>query len=852
MKLISCHIENFGKLRNANYSFGEALVALCEENGYGKTTLAAFLKAMFYGMDSDRANAAFNDRRHFCPFYGGRFGGNITFEADGAQYRIERFFDAKSESKDELTMYCNGRRVESNDVPGRFFFGIDKESFERTVFISGADVKILSTGNINTKLNAFVRGGADDADYEAASARLTAKIKQYQKARGEGGLISDESKKLNDISAQISGKKTIELNLAPKYVSLDALNGEISRTTARIVEAQSENVALANWESYERMTDEIEQKKNKIRAIDAQYPYGLPSRAETETVKKAMEMRSSSASRLEQKSFTDEDETRYAELKNRYGAGPGDDAIEEIRKEIANEKQLSFRLNAKNEIAANEREQTLLMKFHGGAPSAETVKRAETLAENYKSAERQYGEISDFSQSASGATIKPHARNKKPFVVVAIIAALLMAAGVAVLFFSMLAGIATLILGLLALIAVGFVYLSKKTETAGVAVTENPEKRRAKERLDRLQTELQAALLPYGYSFENGAKYAAASFLDDVKNHAELLARLAERDAEAARLNAELQTLREKISSFFDKYGVSDRNYDMQLERLSAELSEYEKLTARRADWLKQKDALTGNVSEQDKIISEFCRKYKISPENAAAYVEAAEQSALERSALAEAVAVGEKKAETFRTDKALSSRPESGAADLAALNERLSDLQDKKAGLVKQIAEDESETETLDDLQSEYDETKATLEQYRADHAALTRALEFLDRADKSLKDRYVRPVKDSFMKYSDGLERAIGEKITINPDFQLLYEDGGAQHSDEHLSAGQRSLCALCFRLALIDNMYPKEKPFVILDDPFASLDETHLEKAIALLRDISSGMQLIYFTCHKSRAI
>lgn len=43
------HIENFGVLSGFDYEFPEGLAVICRENGFGKSTLAAFLKAMFYG-----------------------------------------------------------------------------------------------------------------------------------------------------------------------------------------------------------------------------------------------------------------------------------------------------------------------------------------------------------------------------------------------------------------------------------------------------------------------------------------------------------------------------------------------------------------------------------------------------------------------------------------------------------------------------------------------------------------------------------------------------------------------------------------------------------------------------------
>ena len=51
MKLISCYITGFGTIKEWSYDFSDGMNALCQENGWGKTTFSVFLKAMFYGMD---------------------------------------------------------------------------------------------------------------------------------------------------------------------------------------------------------------------------------------------------------------------------------------------------------------------------------------------------------------------------------------------------------------------------------------------------------------------------------------------------------------------------------------------------------------------------------------------------------------------------------------------------------------------------------------------------------------------------------------------------------------------------------------------------------------------------------
>ena len=49
MKLVELYIINFGNLSDVTYKFSEDITSFCEKNGYGKSTLVDFIKAMFYG-----------------------------------------------------------------------------------------------------------------------------------------------------------------------------------------------------------------------------------------------------------------------------------------------------------------------------------------------------------------------------------------------------------------------------------------------------------------------------------------------------------------------------------------------------------------------------------------------------------------------------------------------------------------------------------------------------------------------------------------------------------------------------------------------------------------------------------
>ena len=84
MILKSCYIESFGKLKELRYEFSPTVNSFVEKNGWGKTTFAAFIKAMLYGFPQTKKSNVFeNERKHYLPWMGGRYGGSITFETHG-------------------------------------------------------------------------------------------------------------------------------------------------------------------------------------------------------------------------------------------------------------------------------------------------------------------------------------------------------------------------------------------------------------------------------------------------------------------------------------------------------------------------------------------------------------------------------------------------------------------------------------------------------------------------------------------------------------------------------------------------------------------------------------------------
>ena len=195
MKLIRCHVENFGKLEKFDFNFQDGINTIKEENGWGKTTLATFIKAMFFGLPSTTKRSLLeNERKKYIPWQGGRYGGNIVFENNSIKYRVERFF-ADKDKDDVFVLYNENTGLRSMDYSARIgeeLFGINQEGYERSTFIPQKGLLTSTNDSINAKLSHLMEDNNDINNYEAAIISLEDAMKFFKKTGSRGKLAELE------------------------------------------------------------------------------------------------------------------------------------------------------------------------------------------------------------------------------------------------------------------------------------------------------------------------------------------------------------------------------------------------------------------------------------------------------------------------------------------------------------------------------------------------------------------------------------------------------------------------------------------------------------------------------------
>lgn len=849
MRLISCYIEQYGAIKERTYRFDEGLTAFCEENGAGKTTLASFIKAMFYGLEPYRTNAKdFCDRQHFYPFTGGNFGGNLTFEWEGHTYKIERFFGEKSDTADTLTVYCDGAVTDRfGEEIGRELFGIDKTSFERTLFIDSEEMECAATTDIGARLNRFLQGAeVDGVDFDKAVAILEKAATELKKKRGSDDRIGRQKAHLAELEEALRNAERVRAGLEAKYAANAANEARIAELTAAVTRAQNENAKRSDFEHYEFLLRMVAQNREKKQEIEEKYKNGLPTEEEIAALRTAQETRRELRVSMERSAFGEEDERALSALAERFSNGaPSEARLLEAERSIERVGTLGAEIEAAERYVLPPREQELLHRFEANPVEDAVLDTITEKMETCRAAEKTYHDA--IALADIGTKEKKTANGARKYAVFALIATLVAVFGAGLLLVHTGLGIALAALGAVLLLADGFLYLNHKTG-AHSAANEMERTQRLAMAWRGAEIEVATALGKYGYSTERGVETAYFALCEDVGAYREIAARERERRAALVDKRTAYQSLVSDLNGFFTTFGLGEDSYINALTRLRAMIGEYKGQSARKKLAERDKSMLLQRDEALGAEISAFCEKYRLeSPE-----AQALADDLATHKALIEAIATGEAEALRYREEKALEQKPEGESVDIAELNAALQELQRANSILLREIDADERMAETVESRRGECDQARETLNAYVERHRVLRTVIEELTGAEQALKDRYFHPVKDRFLYYADLIEQATLERVTMSGNFKLTFERHGKERSEKHLSAGQRAVCALCFRLALVENMYHGETPFLVLDDPFVALDATHLARVKDVLHTLSGHTQILYFCCHESRAM
>ena len=312
------------------------------------------------------------------------------------------------------------------------------------------------------------------------------------------------------------------------------------------------------------------------------------------------------------------------------------------------------------------------------------------------------------------------------------------------------------------------------------------------------------------------------------------------------------------LREFFSKYHLYSSDFSNNLFIVRSNMEKYTEALNEYNEVMSGNQVLEGNIKALDNEITHFLNQFKSSP-NLTVEEKIGELHTHLRNQSQLIAVLNEKidaKKEYLKANELNNINDDDVSVD--ELNLKLEELDNKLLEVNKninfvnqEIINIENDISIIDELNDKKDELEEEIKKLENEYRLLELSVDYLTKSQNSLLEKYVRPMKNSVNKYVNILLDSNKEySIDVNFNFKFITNNG--LKDIDNYSRGYQAIISLCMRLALIDCLYPNEKPFVIFDDPFVNFDDNKLTLCKGLISDISKQYQIIYFTCHESRKI
>ena len=864
MKLISCNIHNFGKLSDYERSFADGITVFLERNAWGKSTLAAFIKVMFFGFEGEgKKLLADREREKYRPWNKGIYGGSIVFEAAGKTYHLQRTFGAK-EKDDTSVLYDATTNLPSSDFScdtiGTEVFGLDEKSSLRTVFVAQNDVKVEEEGKngVSDSINAKIGNLTDDTDditnYESVMKEISDQMNRLTPHRATG-QIRKLSMEIGDLQSEVRQAEIIENSLKDveeKYLREKELCKQQKQKLAELSDEYAKSLMSDN---YRTLKKDYEEKKEEVRLKRALFAGSIPDEEELEDMQELGRGLDREKTLMQENRLLSEDEERRKSLSHTFSAGlPGKSELEEYRSKIMLYKQTQEEL-AECCLGREEEERlrTLKNTYPKGVASKEEIEDLIADVSRQKTIKAELVHKKIQSEFLSGQ----NRQKKRLFRMLLTAAAICLLAGTALSFVSVPAAAAVFIVGIVLVIA-GIV-----NRPAGKDDEQNRFCREVEddeEKLRKMEEKIQLFFMDYALS---GYPDTVEAVLYDMRRDALEYERLDKKKQKAyeeekeAYANGLLEEITDYLRKFYPSMNVNGKNLTERFQLLERESIAYAELKRKKENFDKAKEA----YEEADQVIGVFLKKIGQTPhpdrvkqlkdihEQLIRYHAAYEELEKAADKMKKYEAENGELPSEEESDRQLRSRGEI-AAEKEMLEGRLSETERVLKTYEKQVEELRERAQTVGEAQEKMTELSEEREELTHKYELYEKTKGYLAQAKENLTSRYRDPIMKGFEKYYAMLSGCGAKDFLMDANISLTKEEQGGRRQVTSLSSGWQDLINMCLRMALTDAMFKEEKPFLVMDDPFVNLDKEKMELAKGFLREIANEYQVLYFTCHDSR--
>ncbi len=268
LRIEKVEINSFGKLKNTVLTPGKGMNVLTAPNESGKSTLAAFLKFVFYGFtDGRKKELAENDKKLYTPWDSPLTEGSVTLWVGEKQYRVFRSSSGTKETC-TLTETATGRTLPAGELPGELLFGVSEEVFSRTLFFRQLTLPQSKDGVLAEQLQNVAVSAEEQTSSKKAMERLT-KAKNELKGRAGSGKIPALERELATLESALETAKAERVRLEELRAEEEGHKALLSVNEKRTREVGEEMENLRRWDAALKLKNLLRMQEETEKAKEA-------------------------------------------------------------------------------------------------------------------------------------------------------------------------------------------------------------------------------------------------------------------------------------------------------------------------------------------------------------------------------------------------------------------------------------------------------------------------------------------------------------------------------------------------------------------------------------------------------
>lgn len=228
----------FGTLHKAKLRPGPGFTLILAPNEAGKSTWAAFLRAMLYGFpprDRDK-EGHLAEKNRYQPWSGAPMEGTLTLERQGRSLTLYRGPKGSTPWGTFSAVWtATGEAVEGLTAEncGEALLGVSREVFERTAFVGQGEISLSPSADLEKRVAALATSGEEDVSFSQVERRLKDWLNR-RKVNSRVGLIPELEGELSTVESSLERQGELLRRAQEARQETERLEAEKTRLEAQL------------------------------------------------------------------------------------------------------------------------------------------------------------------------------------------------------------------------------------------------------------------------------------------------------------------------------------------------------------------------------------------------------------------------------------------------------------------------------------------------------------------------------------------------------------------------------------------------------------------------------------------